>query len=175
MFKFVGGILDRACAVAGALVVSQVPLFIQQYKQQLSGHVAELQLQVEMVRQAAMASGKTIDQFIKKFVASGDVDFSRQGEIMQQMVQRWHDLADGFNALSQASIVAKPIVFFQHFNVSIAKETVSTFSPGIPLTLEGGVYALIGIGVGYLTFSTIKAICRALWRSGTNSSAPKRA
>lgn len=156
MLQWFGGLLDRICAVVGALAVSQIPLFIQQYKHQLSGHVAELQIQVDAMRQAASHSGKTLEQFIKKFVDSQDGDFSLQGEIMQSMVSRWHSLSDAFFALKDASLFTKPVVFALHFNPAIAKETMDSFVPGIPLSLEGGVYALIGIGVGYFVFYLVK-------------------
>lgn len=163
MFKWFGGLLDRICAVAGALAFSQVPLFMQQYKQQLSGHVVELQLQVKAMRQAAMLTGKTLEQFIGKFSSSTDGDFARQGEIMHAMVLRWQALTDGFTALNEASTFSAPFVFLSHFNLEIAKETAGAFSPGIPLSLEGGVWAVIGIAAGYLLFYTVKRGLRAVW------------
>lgn len=163
MFKWLGGLLDRICAVAGALAFSQVPLFMQQYKQQLSGHVVELQLQVKAMRQAAMLTGKTLEQFIAKFSASTDGDFARQGEIMHAMVQRWQALSDGFAALNEASTFSAPFVFLSHLNLEIAKETASAFSLGIPLSLEGAVWAVIGIAAGYFTFYTVKRGLKAVW------------
>ena len=128
MFKWIGGLSDCVCAVAGALVFLQAPLFIQQYKQQLSGHVSELQLQVEVMRQTAMQSGKTLDQFTNKFIDNSDPDFSRQGEIMKNMVDRWHQLSDAFTALNNASILTKPFAFLSHFNLTIAKEAAHSYT-----------------------------------------------
>lgn len=165
MFKWIGGLLDRVCAVAGALVFSQAPLFIQQYKQQLSGHVSELQLQVEVMRQTAMQSGKTLEQFIKKFIDNSDPDFSRQGEIMKTMVDRWHQLSDGFTALNSASILTKPFAFMTHFNLSIAKEAAHSYTLGIPLNLEGLVYAIAGIGFGYMAYHSINTFLTSFFKA----------
>lgn len=62
MFKWIGGLMDRACAVVGAVVFAQAPLFMQQYSQQLIGRTAELKLQVDGMKQAANLSGKTLEQ-----------------------------------------------------------------------------------------------------------------
>lgn len=162
MVKWIKGFLDRAFAVAGALLLSQAPLFMQQYQQRLAGHVAELQLQIEMMRQAAALSGKTLNQFVQKFLASQDLDFVRQGEIMQSMVQRWESLSEGYIAMNNAVPFLKPFVFLAHLNYEIAKTTFEAFNIGISLSLEGFVYALFGIIIGYFTFIGLCKLLQAI-------------
>jgi Protein of unknown function (DUF2937) len=163
MFRWVGGILDRIFVVVGALLFSQAPLFMHQYRQQLAGHVAELQLQVEVMRNAALLSGKTLEQFVSKFLQSSDTDFSRQGQIMQGMVQRWHELSEGLHSLDNSSIWARPIAFFSHFNIQVAKSTLNSFTIGIPITMEGLIYAILGIFFGYALFHLIAKIFTTLF------------
>lgn len=163
MLNWIGGLLDRGCAVAGALLFSQLPLFMQQYTQQLSGHVAELNLQVSAIQQAATHSGKTLEQFIQKFVESADPDFFRQGEIMLAMVNRWHNFSDAYKALYESSIFTKPLEFLYHFDFEIASNTWSHYTFGIPFNLEGLIFALIGIAFGYVIFSMIRKIFSSVW------------
>lgn len=150
------GLIDRIFAVLGALVFAQLPLFMQQYQHQLFGHIAELRVQTQAMETIAAAGGKTLPQFIQKFTESADPDFMRQGELMFGMTDRLQTLSQGMEAISAASPLSKFITFFQHVNVDIAKATLTDFRPGIPLTLEGGAYALAGVAVGFLFFYAIK-------------------
>jgi len=158
MIKWVGGLLDRLLAVSGALLFSQAPLYMHHYQQQLSGHVNELIYQVDIMRQAASASGKSLAQFIRKFLESTDADFVRQGNIMNDMALRTQKLSDALSTLDSASIFSKPFLFLTHLDLKIAKASYQSFNIGIPLTYEGLTYALMGMGMGFLIFFTLKQL-----------------
>lgn len=156
MIKWMGGIFDRIFAVGGAFILSQAPLFMQQYKQQLVGHVAELQTQIALMQNAAILSGKTLPQLVDKFLSSQDPDFIRQGELMTLLVSRWENFSSAYTALNDASIWTRPFVFIKHLNLDIFKSTFHSFDLGIALNFEGLCYGLAGIGLGYLIFFIIK-------------------
>ena len=156
LIRLVGGIIDRICALAGALCFSQAPLFMQQYKQQLFGRVEELELQVKVLKDAAQLSGKNLEEYIAKFIQSPDPDFSRQGEIMQNMYVRLVDLKHSLFALSDADLWNKPLSFLHHYNHEVGKATWKYFELGVPMTTEGAVYALFGLGFGFLVFYLLK-------------------
>lgn len=158
MLRWIGGLCDRICAVIGAIICAQAPLFMQQYSQQLVGREAELHHQVEAMRQAASISGKTLEQFISKFLASGDIDIARQGELMQNLVDRWQALTKALSALQHSSVFERPFIFLGHLNVDTFKSTFYNYSIGLPLTLEGAVYAIIGIAIGYCIFAGIRQV-----------------
>ncbi len=162
MLQWIVNTLDRICAVFGALVFSQAPMFMQQYTQQLGGHVAELRLQVEAMTQAAHQSGKSLELFIQKFTSNSDVDFMRQGEIMENMNERYHALSETYISLSQSSAFTKPFIFVSDLYGDIAKSTLATFNFGLEFSLEGLIYALIGIFFGYCIFAGIKKIFRVI-------------
>lgn len=163
MFKWVGGLIDRIFAAAGGVLFSQAPLFMKQYAQQLSGHAAELRYQVDAMRQAATNSGKTLEQFIQKFVESNDADFMRQGDIMSAMVNRWYNTTDALAALQESSVFTRPFVFLTHMNWDIVKSTWTHYVFGLPFTLEGLVYAIIGIIFGFFVFFAIRKFLVSLW------------
>lgn len=156
MLKCVGALFDRACAVIGAVVFAQLPLFISQYQHQLTGREAELRLQVDAMRQAAGLSGKTLVQFIKKFTSNSDADFILQGELMQSMVDRWHSLNEALSSLQGSTVIGRPFNFLMHLNAEAFSSTFKNYTFGLPLTIEGGIYALFGMVVGYLFFSGIR-------------------
>src|SRR6185436_1727460 len=59
-----GGLIDRVLCVLGAVLFSQGPEFMQQYLQRLGGHLQEAQRQLDLFREAATRSGRTLEQFI---------------------------------------------------------------------------------------------------------------
>lgn len=145
MFGWLKGIVGKAIAVASALVFCQVPQFIQQYTNRLAGHVGELKYQIELLHKAAALSGKSLDQYMNRFLSSSDIDFSQQGFFMQNMVDRYQSLQTSLQSLQEASIGAKPFVFLFHVNYEIAKNALHDFKPGLAFTVESAVYALVGI------------------------------
>ncbi|MGZ3634018.1 MAG: DUF2937 family protein [Parachlamydiaceae bacterium] len=149
------GLLDRVFAVLGALVGTQAPMFIQQYHQQLSGRVAELKLHIEAITKVAAQGQKNLQQYIEHFMQSGDPDFMRQGELMLALNERYETLLQAFQNLTSASVLSKPIVFIREFNWDIASSTFVDFQTGVPFTLEGLAYAIIGIGLGFGVFCVI--------------------
>lgn len=164
LIRMLSGIIDRLFALAGALSFSQTPLFIQQYRQQLFGRVEELNLQIRVLHDAAKLSGKTLEQYIDKFIQNPDIDFSRQGMIMQGLVQRWTELNQSLHALTEADLWKKPLVFIHYYNKDVAEATWRHFELGIPLTVEGGVYALFGMAIGFFTFFVLKSTLSIFWK-----------
>lgn len=159
-----GKILDHLLVVFTALLFLQVPLFMHQYQLQLVGHVAELQWQVDHMRQSAAQSGKDLDQYTRKFIDSDDPDFSRQGAMMQHIQKRWNKQSRALFQLNKASLFLRPWVFLFYFQWDIATSTVATFEPGIPLSGEGLIYALIGMGAGYGLYRLLALFWKKLRR-----------
>lgn len=158
MLKWLAGILDRVFAVIGALLFLQAPMFMMQYVHNLAGHVAELQLQMELMRKTAASTGKTLEQYVSKFMSNSDPDFSKQGEIMQGMIDRWENLSSGLHSLMSSNVFARPFVFMYHFDYSVAKDTYSHFQFGLTFSLEGIVYSMIGLVIGYFIFRLLALI-----------------
>lgn len=162
MLKWFGGLMDRIFAVVGAIILAQAPLFMQQYTQQLVSRESELRLQVGAMRHAASLSGKTLEQLAQKFIENSDADVARQGEIMLAMLSRWHNLSDALAAMQESSIWSRPLAFLYHLNTDAFSSTLHHFTIGLPLNMEGGVYALLGLAMGCLVFTFFKGLCRKI-------------
>lgn len=154
--------LDRIFAVLGALLFIQFPVFMEQYVMHLAGRVDELQYQVLLMREVATQSGKTLKDFIAKFTESSDLDFSRQGELMQGMVQRLSSFSDSLASLLNANFLSRPFKFLFHLDWEVVKSTFSMYKVGLFLTFESLIYALIGIVVGYYLYQIIHTIFRRI-------------
>jgi len=164
MKKWFTSLLDRIFAVASALCFAQIPLFMLQYQQQLYGHIAELKVQVDAMQKVASATGKTLPEYISRFTSSGDPDFMGQGFLMNGMIERTFSLSEASHSLSSATVYEKPFVFFNHLSWDIVSSTFSNFQPGIPFSVEGVVYAFIGIVFGYFSFLALRRSASAFTR-----------
>ena len=154
--------IDRVFAVVGAAAFAQFPQFYSQYLHELAGHVAELTHQVNLLKQSAQASGKTVQELIIKFLQFSDPDVVKQGEYMKLMVERLENLTSSQNSLQEASVFTKPLLFIREADGGIALETYHRFQVGFMFTWEGVVYALIGLVAGYLFFGCICLIFKGI-------------
>lgn len=160
MFRIVKGLIDRIFVVIGAVLFAQAPQFFNSYGQRLGGHMAELQRQISALQQAADRSGKGLAEYIHKFVNHSDPDVAMQGDFMQSMVARYSEISNAYLSLINADPWLRPFQFIYHLQPDITRMTLSDFQPGLSLTPESGIYALIGMGFGYLLYLGIRAILR---------------
>jgi hypothetical protein len=141
----VEGLLDRALCVIGAVIFSQVPEFMQQYLQRLGGHLDEARRQLQQFQDAAAQSGLTLDRFIGRTSANADPAVARLGEVMTTAVTRVDTLESAQAAIQHASLWTRPFVFLRHLDPAIAHATAAIFKPAVPTTIEGLIYALLGM------------------------------
>lgn len=164
-------ILDRIFVVFGALLFLQFPLFMHQYQQQLIGHVHELQWQIDAMQLNAEDSGKSIDEYIQKFIDHTDRDIFHQGAVMKRVYSRWKDLSESLARLQQASVFTKPYVFLRYLQWDIFASASNSFEPGLTFTFEGMLYILSGILCGFLLFSILKGFGRKIFRKRSSKMA----
>lgn len=156
--RFFSGLIDRIFVLAGAFLGSQVPSFMQQYSNRLSGHIEELRYQIQLWSQMAAASGQSLHGYVQKFAASGDPIFSRHGDHMQAMISRLDDLSQSYQVIQESSLWSKPFAFVFHMNQDLLKGTLNSFVPQMTLTVEGICYTLAGLVFGYGLFQLLRKI-----------------
>jgi hypothetical protein len=140
-------LLDRILCVAGAVLFSQIPEFIQQYLQRLGGHLDEARRQLGQLREVAAQSGVSLDQLIANTSANADPAVARLGGVIRESAGRVAELSAANQALQNASWITRPFVFLRHFDPAIGRATWAIFRPAIPTTVEGLIYALTGMVV----------------------------
>jgi hypothetical protein len=160
------GLLDRVLCVAGAVLFSQAPEFMQQYLQRLEGHLDEARLAVDRFRDAAAQSGMTLGQLEATAGQNPNPAIGRLGAVVHESLARVDTLAASDAALRGASAVTRPFVFLAHADWGIARATLSIYRPAVPTTLEGAAYAAIGIVfmVGLYHLGVKRPIARHLRR-----------
>jgi len=179
LLSAVEGLLDRALCVLGAVIFSQVPEFMQQYLQRLGGHLDEARRQLQQFQQAAAQSGLTLDRLIGQTSANADPAVAKLGGVMTAAIARVDTLETAQSAIQHASIWSRPFVFMRYVDSSIAHATWAIFKPAVPTTVEGLIYALLGMLVLIGTYHLgvkypIKRIARArAYRTEVRSQKPE--
>lgn len=158
--EWIWHVMDRSISAVCALICIQIPSFFVQYMQRLSGHIQELQRQLSTLRHLAEGSGRTLTQYIEKFLHQSDHDFSGQGLWMQGLVQRHSGLSQSWQALQEADAWHRPFVFLSEMDRNIAFGTMGEFQPAIAMSIEGLLYAFIGVLIGSFFVFCI----RGMWR-----------
>ena len=140
-------LFDRVLCVAGAVLFSQGPEFMQQYLQRLEGHLDEARAELDQFRAAAAQAGLTLDQLVSAANRNPDPAMAKLAGVAQETAARVNQLASADAALRGASIAARPFVFFAHADWGMARATLRIFRPAVPTTLEGVTYAMVGVVV----------------------------
>jgi hypothetical protein len=156
-------LLDRLLCVAGAVLFCQLPEFIQQYLQRLGGRLDEARRQLAQFTEVAAQSKLTLAEFIQRTGHNADESVARLADVMSNTVTRVDSLAAADLAIRNASLWKKPFVFFAHFDPSIARATFDIYKPAVPTTMEGLIYAVLGmltiLGIyhGLIRYPLVKA------------------
>ncbi len=156
IWKRIDGILDRVFVVLGVFLFSQFPMFVQQYTQRLAGHLDEVRWYLQRLEAIAVEHGMAITSYVQQFVKSSEPLMVSQGHLMEEMVERSHRLGQALEQLQSASLFTKPWVFFRYVDFSIAKNAFQQFEPGFVTSLEGIIYALVGLLFGYLFYQGLR-------------------
>ncbi len=159
------GLIDRLLCVVGAVLFSQLPEFIQQYVQRLGGHLDEARRQLDQFREVAAKSGLTLDELAARSQANAEATVARLGQLIHDTAARVDALAAADAAIRDASILTRPFVFFRHADLSIARATWTIFRPAVPTTVEGMLYAAMGV-LMILAFyhGAVRYPVRRVWR-----------
>jgi hypothetical protein len=151
-------------AAAGAAGAAQFPAFYRQYLQNLAGRLAQARDDLAPVLQDARERGLTLSDYLDRAQAEG-------GELTGTLVagyrathQAFDRLQAAHQALSSAGPLERPLALARHVDLRIAESTLDSFAPALPLTLEGGGYALAGLLVGLLTVWTLERPALAVRR-----------
>jgi len=160
------GLLDSLIGylwLRGAILISQFPQFFLLYLQRLGGHVNELKIHVNKLQVSAAEAGRSIENILDKLQSHTDQDFVSHGKMMAEMLTRYADLSKGYETLLDASLFARPFLFLRYFNPDIAKSTIIHYNFGLPISVEGGVYMLIGMLFGYLCYKLCELMITRMW------------
>jgi hypothetical protein len=161
--KFLDHIVDRILAALGAILLVQFPQFYAAYLQRLGGHLDEAHRVVGQYIRAASVNHLTLNQYINIHLTSNNQVFISTGKLIQNFVERLQHLQASMEALQGASPWGRWWVLLKEMDLSIIRQTLVNFTPGIPMTMEALVYALIGLIFSFGIYQGVKNLIRFLF------------
>jgi BMFP domain-containing protein YqiC len=126
--------------------------------QRLGGHLDEARHMLQQYIDAAAALGLSLDVYIREHLESGSEVFTSTGRIIADLVERVQTLEQAYQALQDAGIISRWFVFLREVDWTIAAGTWENFVPGVPTTLEGLIYALTGLLLGWGLYALLKSL-----------------
>jgi Protein of unknown function (DUF2937) len=145
IFSAGGSLVDRILCVIGAVFFAQAPEFMQQYLQRLGGHLAEARRQLAQFEEIAKQTGKSVQELAAQYAANTDPAVVSMGKVVNDAELRASTLGAAEAALRDASVWSRPFVFLRDLDWEIARGAGSVYKPAVPTTVEGLVYALVGV------------------------------
>ena len=131
----------------GALA-TQVPEFMQQYRQRLGGAVDEIAAVVSRFESDSAQQGLTQSGGIDRLRSNGDRFVRQRGEQEQDNMARLDDLREAQARFRADGPVSQYATLVAHFDGRVAQGTLGDFSPAVPTTPQGFVFGLIGFVFG---------------------------
>ncbi|GAB4363501.1 MAG: hypothetical protein Kow0026_28060 [Oricola sp.] len=151
-----------ASGVAGGIVMSQAPEFAQQYRQRLGGALQELQVIVADFDADARRSDLSRAEALAAYRASADEFLRDRGVSIARTISRYESLqrqAARFAAWPEA---AQPALLVGESDAELIAGAWADFRPGVPVTVTGAVWAIIGCLLGLLLVQGGRAAGRGL-------------
>lgn len=139
---FAGGIM--------AVTASQAPEFAQQYNQRLGGAVDELRKVVGLFDADAARNGLDRAGLLRRLETSADRAVADQGRSQRITIQRFERLDAQKSAMNAPDVASRVFAMVRSYDADIGRGAMRDYKPAMPLTLEGGFFALLGFLCGAL-------------------------
>ena len=142
---FIHGLLQRLLFTFGVMLFMQLPQFIDHYRQQLSGYYLAQQTQLQQFQLIADTNfNGQLDGLIADFNASPAPAVQQVGKQVFTLQQSVAVLAADLSMLTEGSYVNKLTYFMTRVDNKLAENTLSLFTPSIPLSQAALMAGLIG-------------------------------
>lgn len=162
----IGRAFTGLLALIGAGTMSQAPEFTQQYRQALGGAVAELQVVAEDFDRASEQAGLSRNEALEQYRDTDNSFLGERGRQIAGTLDRYERLKGQAEAIETAGPFERIWLVIQNPDMRIVEGARERFEPAIPLTIAGGVMALLGGFVGWLlgrgTGATVKGTGKML-------------
>lgn len=148
LMRLLGGLGQRLLVLLFAVSAAQFPLYYLAYANTLAGAVQESESRYQQLQQEAAQLQLSVEEFIQRHETSANETFIASGRIHRTTLEHYLRYAQMQTALREAPVWQRPLALARNFDPVLHAAT--RFAPGLPLTSEGGAYALAGLLTGWL-------------------------
>jgi len=147
MFRIISVLFDRCLFTLTFILGLQLPEFIQQYSQRLSGHLNEALSQLSEYQLIADRHFEgNLDVMVNKYLANSEVSINETANIISNVSLRVSHLEEHLLHLQDAEYIQRVFFFATEFDKSMAQATLDQYQLAIPLSLpsliSGALFAL---------------------------------
>jgi len=142
-------------AVAGALLLSQLPGFVAAYEQRLGGAVDEARRTLLAFMQDAGANGLSFEEYVARLKSNEDGSVAATGGSIAALASRVAALTRQQEELAAAGKLKKPLLLLQHNDPELLRASWAAYQPSPSLDLEFGA---IGLLLGWLVNALLWAL-----------------
>lgn len=170
--RFFRQVLILLTAILSGVLFSQAPELSQQYKQRLGGAIDELTALIQNFDEQANHNGLERQTALNIYARSPEGFIRSQGDAMRQTFARYEDLSDQMEDLAAASPILRPLVVVQRPDPTIFANARQDFTPAMPVSLAGMVWAAFGLVAGASVAFILGALLKAVATAGRRSRRP---
>lgn len=127
---------------------TQVPEFVEQYRQRLGGAIDELAANIARFDSDSAQQGLTETGGIDRLRGNPDRFVQERGDQMQDNIKRLETLRDAQAAFRSEGPVARLTTFASHYDARVAHGAWSDFEPAVPTSGEAFVLGFLGFVIG---------------------------
>lgn len=143
IFNFFGNLTDRIVTVLLAVILSQVPVYMNQYTHVLSGAHKESESTFLELEARASQYNQTVEAFLHELLQNDDPKVKDNAEVSLHTVERYLDYDKALKSLNASNSFTRPFNFLKHFDKRI--RSALNFTPGLLFNWEGFSYGLVGV------------------------------
>jgi hypothetical protein len=135
-------------AMIAGVISAQFPEYAQQYRQRLGGALDELNAIVARFDADAAQNGLSEPQGVTHLQQNPDPFVRTRGDQMKDVIARRNKLQDQAQMIANGGNFQRVWALVTQADPTIARRAYQSFEPGVPVTTEGFVSALIGFVIG---------------------------
>lgn len=168
MNKLLLNLFDRFIFTFNFIIGVQLPEFMQQYLQRLSGHLTEANFQLQQFQHIAdIQFNGNLSVLIERYGSNTDVAIQRTGQLIENLATRVTVYEQHIQHLQHGDYLQRLTYFVKEVNLSMAKATIEHFQLAIPLQpnalATGLVFAISIIAIQALLVSGVKWLFRKMY------------
>lgn len=148
IIKRLNSLTGTVVATVAGLFAIQLPALIDAYLQRLGGHIAEAQRHVSAIATDPLYAA---------------LEDSARHTLSVQATRRLADLTTAQDTIAGADVLSRSFLFIRQLDGEIARATLDTFTPALPLDSAALVHGLAGLVLGWILYEILTWPLRALW------------
>lgn len=170
MLKVISSLFDRCLFTVLFIFGVQIPEFIQQYSQRLSGHLNEALGQLNEYQLVADRHfDGSLPSMVTKYLTNSEPAIKETAAIINNVSNRVSDLKSQLFNIKETEYIESLYYFLIQFDSSMAQATLEQYQLAIPISLPAlatGVLLALGVTLFmYLVVNLIKMIIASLFRT----------